>query len=190
MFGLTLSANGFMDPLFVLSLLGLLGMTFASSGVVPLPVSVVALGLGYFGHPYWVIAVATIGSILGWFIIGNSLARHLPEKALHTAQKATPGWLRQLSNRLPFTTLLIINALPMPWDPIRLILLAHGEAPNRMLIPIGAGRLARYSMIVLLSQLIEELSTLAGVILVLLIVSIGGKSLRQLWQRWFPATAT
>jgi membrane protein YqaA with SNARE-associated domain len=173
-----------MDPLFVLSLLGLLAMTFASSGVVPLPVSVVVLGLGYWSHPYWVIAVASIGSILGWFIIGNSLAKHLPEKVLKTAQKATPGWLRQLSSRLPFTTLLVINALPMPWDPIRLIQLAHGHPPNRMLIPIGIGRIARYSAIVLLSQLIEGIATLTAVILALLMVSIGGKIIRQLFSKW------
>ncbi len=167
----------------MLSLLGLFAMTFVGSGLIPLPVTLVVFGLGHMGHPWWVVSVATVGTMAGWLFIGYKLQKHLSEKSFELAQKSTPGWLRKLSLKLPFLSVFFMNALPMPWDPVRLILLAHGVKPQRLLVPLGLGRFVRYGLVVWLGQAIDRMSTLVVVITVLMVVSICVKAVKLLWER-------
>ncbi len=174
---------GIMDGWFGLSLLGLFAMTFIGSGLIPLPVTLVVFGLGAVGHPWWVVLAATFGTMAGWLFIGYKLQKHLSAKSFQMAQKSTPGWLRKLSLKLPFLSVFAMNALPMPWDPVRLILLAHGVKPKALLLPLGLGRFVRYGLVVWLGQAIDQMSTLVVVITVLMVVSIGVKAAKLLWER-------
>lgn len=182
-------SDGLMDEWFWLCLLGLFAMTFIGSGVIPLPVTLVVFALGSVGETQYVysawvvVAIATLGTMAGWWFIGHKLRKHLSEQSFQLAQRSTPGWLRKLSLRFPFSTVFLMNALPMPWDPVRLVLLAHGTSPQSLILPVGLGRFVRYGLVVWLGQAIDQMSTLVVIITALIVVSICVKVVRLMWER-------
>jgi len=177
-----------MDLWFVASLLGLFLLTFVGGGAIPMPVSlaVVALaahhGADGASHPYFVVAVATIGAVVGWYLLGTGLFHFLPQNAMRMAQQATPTWLKVLTQRFPAATVLIMNALPLPWDPVRLMLVAHKVHPRQFIVPLAVGRLVRYSGLVWLGSHMARFKTVALLLTVVLVASIGVKACERWWR--------
>jgi hypothetical protein len=177
-----------MDPWFVASLLGLFLLTFVGGGAIPMPVSlaVVALaahhGADGSSHPYFVVAVATIGAVVGWYLMGTGLYHFTPQNAMRMAQQATPTWLKVLTQRFPTATVWVMNALPLPWDPVRLMLVAHKVHPKQFIVPLAAGRLVRYSGLVWLGSHMARFKTVALLLTVVLGASIAVKACEGWWR--------
>ena len=153
---------------------------------MPVSLAVVALaaqdGMDGVSHPYLVVAVATIGAVVGWYLMGTGLFHYVPPNALAKAKKATPGWLKTLTQRLPMPTVFVMNALPLPWDPVRLILVAHGVHPRQFIVPLALGRLVRYSGLVWLGGHMARFTTVALLLMVVMVASIAVKVCESWWQ--------
>lgn len=170
------------EPWLLLSLVGLFAMTFLGAGVVPLPVSLVVLGLSPY-MPVWVVIVATAGTSWGWRVMGGKLYKHVPKKSLTVAQKMTPGWLKHLTVEHPNLSIFIFNALPLPWDPVRLIMLSHDHHPKTMMIPLTLGRFVRYSAMVMLGQWLAQYRWVFVSIMVIIVFSIVYKAIEYVVDR-------
>lgn len=159
------------DHWLLLGLLGLFAMTFLGAGVIPLPVTLVVMGLAPY-MPVWVVIIATVGTSLGWRMVGGKLYKHVPKKSLTVAQKMTPGWLKHLTEKHPNFSIFIFNALPLPWDPVRLIMLSHDHHPKTMMVPLTLGRLLRYTAMVLVGKWLAQYRWVFIAIMVIIVFSI------------------
>ncbi|MFN8614524.1 MAG: hypothetical protein U0003_01255 [Vampirovibrionales bacterium] len=176
-----------MTPWFVFNLLGLFLLTFVGGGAIPMPVSLAVVALAAQHHQgadtWWVFGVATVGAVVGWYLMGTGLYYHMPTSALQTAQQATPTWLKRLTQQFPNASVFLINALPLPWDPVRLILVAHQVHPRRFIMPLALGRAVRYAGLIWLGSHLARFKTVALLLTLVLVASIGVKVFELVWQQ-------
>ena len=145
-----------MDMLLLLCLGLLFFLTSVGNGIIPVPVTAYVLWMGHFNAPLMVIVTATTGSLLGWLVMGNLLQRYLfkKEQRAETLLANIPPFYRQFFLKWPGVSVFFFNALPLPFDPMRVLAMANNYSPRRLLTALAIGRLVRYSVLVMTGVLL------------------------------------
>lgn len=164
------------------SCFGLFAMTFLGAGVIPLPVSFVVMGLAPYA-PVTTLVLATLGTCLGWWVLGSGLHRHVPKKSLRVAQQVTPDWLKKIVLKWPTLSIFVTNVLPLPWDPIRVIRLSQEHDPKEMIVPLTLGRAIRYAGFVWVGQWMATYRWFFLTLMTVIILSIGYKIVESVISR-------
>ena len=163
-----------MTPAFLWALAGLFAMSLFGGGLAPLPISAYVLWMGKFHQPLAVIAVGTLGSMIGWLVVGRLMARVLPSPALTPV--ATPGARTQWA-------VFLVNAAPLPLDPVRFLALRQGIAPRQVLWALTGGRAVRYALLVFLGAALAPYSGLFWGLLALILLPMLWRAASSFWQR-------
>ena len=132
--------------------LGLIGLSFIDSGMMPLPEAidflVVTMGIQQPHQLVWYVLAATLGSVLGcvflYFIAAGGGHALLERKLGHRRSMQ----IRARFEKYEFVTLLITSMLPPP-TPFKAFILTAGVVevnPWKFAVAIGIGRLIRYSL--------------------------------------------
>lgn len=157
-----------MDTSLLLGLLGLFIITFVGNGVIPLPITAVIVWMGQFHQPVWVVIIAMLGTMLGWWLMQHYLVQ-LVEKRPSLATRLPPG-LQKAMLRHTALWAFIFNALPLASDPIRLIAVANQYDPKKLFVCIGLGRIVRYTLLVVAGSWLSQYQMLFNVILAALVI--------------------
>ncbi len=137
-----------------LALVILFLFTFIGNGVLPVPVTPYVLWMGHYHVPVLVVAVGMLGNVLGWTVAYRYLAKFLDKKP--SLEARIPVYYKKLfMSRMGFF-IFLFNALPFPFDPMRILASVGGYSGNRLLLFIVLGRAVRYTMLVTLGAVLAK----------------------------------
>ncbi len=154
-------------------LLGLFLINFMGNGTVPLPISVYILWLGQFNMPIPVVVVGTLGTVLGWVFVGSRiLQRVLKNRSKESLTQKIPALYQKLFLKWPMWAVFLFNAIPFPWDVMRILAVVSGIRPLALLLPLTLGRVIRYSILVFLGGVMAQYKGFLWMIIGLMIVPV------------------
>ena len=130
------------------SLLVLFVICFIANGIIPMPVTSYIFWLGQFDYPWVVVLVGTLGSVCGWPVTAKYLKLLLAKKP--DLVDRIPDVYRRIFSRGLGVSVFVCNALPLPWDPTRMLAVAYGYPQKKLLLAIGTGRAVRNTLLVTL----------------------------------------
>ncbi len=150
---------------FPLGLLALFVMSFFAVNPVPIPfpLTITILWLARFDLPVPVILTATLGTLLGWVWQEEMFKRLISRPKL---QKAIPVSYQRFFMRRTGFWMFFFNALPFPWDPMRLLALLSNYPRRRFLLVLGVSRLIRNTLLVMAGALVAAHKTLFWAVLI------------------------
>ncbi|MBK8189831.1 MAG: hypothetical protein IPK79_05210 [Vampirovibrionales bacterium] len=179
-----------MSVAFAWALAGLFVMSLFGGGLAPLPISAYVLWMGKFNHPWVVIFVGALGSMLG-FLMLEPILRRLPSLGAFCA-KRTPDKTESPSKNEPDGAkispwaILLANALPLPVDPLRFLALKRGARPREILPALTAGRVIRYALLVFAGEALAPYAGFFWAILALMLAPALGPLAQWLARRGAP----
>lgn len=118
---------------------------------LPLPITLTLFWLAQFDMPVTVILVATVGTVLGWVQLEPLFRRWVLRPGV---QNAIPVTYQKFFLRQTGLWLFFFNAIPFPWDPMRLLALLNDYPKGRFLLILGVSRLIRNTLLVLAGMLL------------------------------------
>lgn len=154
--------------MFVPGLIFLFVISFVGTIPFPLPITITVVLLGQFGHPWWVVTVGTLGSVLGWAALEGVLRRWLESRP--RLKNAIPAAYQRFFLKNTGFWLFVFNAIPFPFDPIRFLALLNGYPRSRFLLNMTASRTVRNTILVLIGMLLAPYKLLFWGALVLLML--------------------
>jgi len=139
----------FMIPL-GLGLLFLLSFFGCGPVPIPLPITATILWLSNSYHmPVAIILTATVSSVLGWMYMERHYRYWLAK--FPRMERSIPASYQKFFMRRTGLWLFVFNAVPFPWDPIRVLIMLNGPAQGdrkRLLTIFGLARLIRSTVLV------------------------------------------
>ena len=135
------------DAWLILGLAALFGMSFFGASPVPLPfpLTLTMMWMAQFDMPTLVVLSATLGTIAGWAQLEKTFKRWIHASRI---EKALPASYQRFFLRRTGFWLFFFNALPFPWDPMRLLALLNDYPRGRCLWILGTSRVIRYTTLV------------------------------------------
>ncbi len=147
-------------------------LTFLGNGTLPLPITVYMLWMGQFDIPVQVVLIATVGTVSGWVFVGGSIHRLISGDVSTRITRKIPRFYHQLFLKNPGWAIFLWNSLPFPIDISRILALAYGIDPLRLVAPLTLGRIVRYSILVTLGGIMADYNWFFWVIIVLAVLPI------------------
>ncbi len=165
--------------LFVMSFIG------ASPIPIPFPLTVTILWLAQVREPVVVIAVATVGTLAGWSCLETVFRRWSQRPRI---QNSVPVAYQRFFLKQTGWWLFFFNALPFPWDPMRLLALLNDYPRQRFLAILGMSRAIRNTILVTIGGMLAPSKLLfwAVLILFLLLPFAANWLMRQIFTRFQP----
>ncbi len=169
----------------VIWLVVLFCINFLGNGTIPLPISVYVIWLGQFDMALPVVIVGTLGTVLGWIFVGSRILQKMLQKNYEKASGAMskeayqaeltqkiPPLYRALFLKRPLFAVFLFNAIPFPWDVMRILAVVSGINPSKLVMPLALGRIIRYSTLVSFGGVIAQYKGFLWVVIGLLILPV------------------
>lgn len=171
------------DLLMWLGLVFLFIISFLGNMPLPFPVTVTVMWLGQFDFPVAVIAVATVGQLLGWACLDQRIKRWLLKYPRFV--RAIPPVYNRFFLRQTGLWLFIFNAFPFAMDPIRLLALLNDYSRTRFLVIMGISRLIRNTMLVLMGATLAPYKGLfwGALVALMLLPIVADWALKRVFHR-------
>jgi len=119
-----------------------------NSGLIPFPTMTAVIFLGKSYSPLLVAVVGTAGSAVSSIIVYYLMTKFSQKENLKKIENSQIiKSLKTWTNKSPFLSLVVFNAIPLPVEPSRFIAVFNRYSITKYVVAISLGRFVRYFLL-------------------------------------------